>query len=160
VLGVGETHLEASSCHLSDDDGFTGFSAVKNVADGRLQARPSHRDAGFGLDETETQFIENQKSAKFHRLAPKLAFAKFPMSKITFKNSVRSDVEFPKPPASVYTSYWPLRAQSHMPKPNLAWPIATPKFFIQIARLARVHTQGSPPGPHGKSSQAHGEYGN
>jgi hypothetical protein len=98
VLGVGETHLEASSCHLSDDDGFTGFSAVKNVADGRLQARPSHRDAGFGLDETETQFIENQKSAKFHRLAPKLAFAKFPMSKITFKNSVRSDVEFPKPP--------------------------------------------------------------
>ena len=105
LLGVGETHLEASSRHLSDEDGFGGFSAVKNVADGRLQARPSHRDAGFGLDETETQFIENQKSAKFHRLAPKLAFAKFPMSKITFENSVRSDVEFPKPPASVHTSY-------------------------------------------------------
>ena len=149
MLGVGETHLEASSRHLSDDDGFTGFSAVKNVADGRLQARPSHRDAGFGLDETETQFIENQKSAKFHRLAPKLAFAKFPMSKITFKNSVRSDVEFPKPPASVYTSYnrekkgkacyYTVGYLSDFCLANFVYSTTPLRFLTRLSRASRIY---------------------
>ena len=44
MLGVGGTHLDSSSRHLSDEDGFGGFSAVGTVADGRLSVNPSHRE--------------------------------------------------------------------------------------------------------------------
>ena len=45
---------ERTSRHLSDKDGFDGFTAAGTVADGRPPTNPSHREEPVSRIETET----------------------------------------------------------------------------------------------------------
>ena len=54
VLGLGGTHLDSSSRHLSDKDGFDGFKAVGSVAEGRLPACPGPLRGQISVNEIET----------------------------------------------------------------------------------------------------------
>ena len=58
----GRTHLKLPSRHLSKKDGFDGCGSAGAVANGRLPARPGHREGRFSRIETETTFIETRKS--------------------------------------------------------------------------------------------------
>ena len=47
MLGVRGTHLDSSSRHLFDEDGFGGFSAVGTVADDRPPAYAAAPNPGI-----------------------------------------------------------------------------------------------------------------
>ena len=83
----GRTHLKSPSRHLSKKDGFDGCGSAGAVANGRLPARPGHREGRFSRIETETTFIETKKELNF-------------VAKFNFRNfyEKRPSMWRPKPP--------------------------------------------------------------
>ena len=59
------THLSLPRRHLSKREGFDVCGSAGAIANGRLPARPGHREGRFWGIETEATFIENQKALNF-----------------------------------------------------------------------------------------------
>ena len=85
--GEGAHAPEIPSRHLSKKDGFDGCGSAGAVANGRLPARPGHREGRFSRIETETTFIETKKELNF-------------VAKFNFRNfyEKRPSMWRPKPP--------------------------------------------------------------